>query len=77
MYVFFFSDGIQHVHYHSRSEDLDPDKVQYAPPPKTTKARKPSLIRAMVKEFWRSCLFIALLKVAFDISQFVQPQLLE
>ena len=73
--IFIFRNEVQHDR--CCPGDVQSHQIQYAPERKTTKTRKPSLLRVISKVFWRDVLLASLLKVAFDIIQFVQPQILE
>ena len=60
--LFFFRNGIPPDS--CCTDDLDPYKIQCAPKQKTTKMKRPSILRATLNVFWKNYLLAALLKVA-------------
>ena len=83
--IFFNSGGVKEKPYSPRdtagedSSMSNPDvhDVKYSPPNKTTTTRRPSLLGALFKVFWKNFLLSSLFKFLFDVVMFVQPQLLK
>ena len=63
--------------YDDGTKSGEPDQVEFPPPQRKKERRKPSLVKAAGKVFWKNFFISALFKVVYDTVEFVQPQLLE
>lgn len=50
--------------------------IEFERPQKTKGKRKASLTKALAKEFWSRALVAVILKIIYDVSIFLNPQLL-
>ena len=49
----------------------------FVKPQKIARKKKPSLMKALAKEFWGTILVAVILKIIYDLANFINPQLLE